>query len=105
LTESMKAFARERVARLAQERLSGFVFKKDSPSCGLSNVQVYDSSGRSTRTGQGLFAQALVWQFPDLPVEDEERLADPAVRQSFIERVLAYHRKMIEPQRHRQHRG
>lgn len=93
LTESMKAFARERVARLAQEHLSGFVLKKDSPSCGLSHVKVYDSSGRSARTGQGLFAQALVRQFPDLPVEDEERLADPAVRQSFMERVLAYHRK------------
>ena len=98
LTESMKAFAHERLGRLAHEHLSGFVFKKDSPSCGLTLVKVYDSSGRSARTGQGLFAQALVRQFPDLPVEEEERLADPAIRQSFMDRVLAY-------QRHRGHRG
>jgi uncharacterized protein YbbK (DUF523 family) len=93
LTESMRAFARKRVSRLVREHLSGFVLKKDSPSCGLSHVKVYDSSGLSARTGQGLFAQALVRQFPDLPIEEEDRLADPAVRQSFMERVLAYHRK------------
>src|SRR5512147_3147637 len=35
LTTSMERFARSRVAALAAEDLSGYVLKKDSPSCGL----------------------------------------------------------------------
>ena len=45
-----------------------------------------------TRTGRGLFAQALMDALPDLPVEDEARLRDAAIRERFIERVFAYHR-------------
>ena len=44
-----------------------------------------------TRTGRGLFAQALLDALPDLPVEDEARLQDAAIRERFIARVFAYH--------------
>jgi uncharacterized protein YbgA (DUF1722 family) len=45
-----------------------------------------------TRNGRGLFAQALVARFPHLPVEEEGRLADPRLRENFVERVFAYAR-------------
>jgi len=35
----------------------------------------------------------LIERFPLLPVEEEGRLADPAVRRDFIERVIAYRRR------------
>ena len=71
--------------------LAGYVLKKDSPSCGLERVRVHDD-GRVTRTGRGLFAEALVSAMPNLPVEEEGRLNDPALRENFVERVFAYQR-------------
>jgi uncharacterized protein YbgA (DUF1722 family) len=80
------------VSALAREDLSGYVLKKDSPSCGLERVKVYDRHGTPARDGRGLFAAALVEAFPHLPVEEEGRLADPRLRDNFVERVFAYWR-------------
>jgi uncharacterized protein YbgA (DUF1722 family)/uncharacterized protein YbbK (DUF523 family) len=96
-TERMESFARARVAALDRERLSGYVLKKDSPSCGMERVKVYSgapgaSGGTSERTGTGLFAAALKARFPSLPIEEEGRLEDPRLRENFVERVFAYHR-------------
>ena len=38
LTKQMRRFSRARARALAKERLSGFVLKKDSPSCGMERV-------------------------------------------------------------------
>jgi uncharacterized protein YbgA (DUF1722 family)/uncharacterized protein YbbK (DUF523 family) len=92
LTSKMERFSRSRVTSLASEDLSGFVLKKDSPSCGLERVKVYDPHGTSERKGRGLFAAALVEAFPHLPVEEEGRLTDPRLRENFVERVFAYWR-------------
>ena len=92
-TDAMEAWARARVESLASERLSGYVLKKDSPSCGPEGVLVFDPSGESSRSGRGLFAEALMRRFPGLPIEDEARLADPAVRDMFLARVLEYSRR------------
>jgi uncharacterized protein YbgA (DUF1722 family)/uncharacterized protein YbbK (DUF523 family) len=92
LTTSMKQYARSRVAALTAADLSGYVLKKDSPSCGLERVKVYERSGAATRSGRGLFASVLVEAFPSLPVEEEGRLADPRLRDNFVERVFAYWR-------------
>jgi uncharacterized protein YbgA (DUF1722 family) len=75
---------------LAGEDLSGYVLKKDSPSCGVERVKVYDRHGTPVRAGRGLFAAALLERYPHLPVEEEGRLADPRLRDNFIERVFAY---------------
>ncbi len=94
-TLRMKAFSRRRVRLLGRERLSGYVLKKDSPSCGLLRVKLYPDVGEGgtpERVGQGLFAAELVRAFPHLPIEEEGRLRDPSLRESFIERVFAYGR-------------
>ena len=92
LTARMERLSRSRVLALAREDLSGYVFKKDSPNCGLERVKVYGRQGTSARTGRGLFAAALVQAFPHLPVEEEGRLTDPRLRDNFVERVFAYWR-------------
>jgi len=90
-TEGMARYARRRVRDLTTADLSGYVLKKDSPSCGLERVRVYRGSSQ-TRTGRGLFAEALLQALPNLPVEDEGRLNDLPLRENFIERVFAYQR-------------
>ena len=92
LTAPMERFSRSRTSALGGEDLSGYVLKKDSPSCGLERVKVYDRHGTPARGGRGLFAAALVEAFPHLPVEEEGRLADPRLRDNFVERVFAYWR-------------
>jgi uncharacterized protein YbgA (DUF1722 family) len=67
--------------------------KRDSPSCGLERVKVYGGGGGvGERKGRGLFAEALVNALPNLPVEEEGRLADARLRENFIERVFAHAR-------------
>ena len=91
-TEAMETWARTRAEALSFEDLSGYVLKKDSPSCGMARVKVYGRSGMPAREGRGLFADALLRRFPNLPVEEEGRLSDPRLRENFIERVFAYRR-------------
>jgi uncharacterized protein YbgA (DUF1722 family)/uncharacterized protein YbbK (DUF523 family) len=91
-TGPMRTYAQRRVRELAHEDLSGYVLKKDSPSCGMERVRVYSASGMPSRDGRGLFAEALMRRYPHLPVEEEGRLNDPRLRENFIERVFAYRR-------------
>jgi uncharacterized protein YbbK (DUF523 family)/uncharacterized protein YbgA (DUF1722 family) len=91
-TEAMTSFARRRVAELAALDLSGYILKKDSPSCGVERVAIHLADGRKERKGRGLFASALRERLPVLPVEEEGRLQDPKLRENFIERVFAYRR-------------
>lgn len=92
-TESMRAYAARRTKQLAALKLRGYILKKDSPSCGMERVKVYDIRGNApARTGVGTYAAILKEQFPVLPIEEEGRLQDPVLRENFIERVCAYDR-------------
>lgn len=91
-TEAMKKFAAKRAHELAGLNLSGYVLKKDSPSCGIERVRLYGTSTAPARRGRGLFAAALMAGLPLLPAEEEGRLNDPGLRENFIERVFAYDR-------------
>jgi uncharacterized protein YbgA (DUF1722 family)/uncharacterized protein YbbK (DUF523 family) len=92
-TDEMVEWSARTVARLAEQALDGFVLKRDSPSCGLERVKIYgDGSSAGERRGRGLFAEALVRAFPNLPMEEEGRLADARIRENFVERVFAHAR-------------
>ena len=91
-TEGMEEWSAGRLDDLARQDLSGYVLKKDSPSCGMERVKTYGSDGPPTRNGRGIFATALLERLPLLPVEEEGRLGDATLRENFIERVFAYRR-------------
>jgi len=90
-TDAMERWSGRRLGELAGEDLSGYVLKKDSPSCGMERVKVF-GGGTPHRIGRGIYAAALLERFPNLPVEEEGRLSDPVLRENFIERVFACHR-------------
>ena len=92
VTTPMEQLVRRRVPALESENLSGYILKKNSPSCGLERVKVYTPKGSASATGRGLFAAALIKRYPQLPVEEEGRLSDPILRENFIERVFSYQR-------------
>jgi len=91
LTKRMTSFAKKRVKQLDDEDLTGYILKKDSPSCGMERVKVHQPKGSPKRVGVGVFAEALLERFPNLPVEEEGRLCDPKLRENWVERVFAYH--------------
>jgi len=92
MTRPLTLFTERKLETLDQKELSGYIFKKDSPSCGIERVKVFSARGTSTRRGMGLFARAFKERFPLVPIEDEGRLCDPDLRDNFVERIFCYHR-------------
>ena len=91
-TDQMKQWAKKRVKELEKENLCGFIFKSDSPSSGMIRVKVYSEKGMPAKKGVGMFARAYMDHFPGIPVEDDGRLNNPAIRENFIERVFTLKR-------------
>jgi uncharacterized protein YbgA (DUF1722 family)/uncharacterized protein YbbK (DUF523 family) len=92
MTGRMIPWANKRVAKLEKEDLCGFIFKSNSPSSGMKGVGVYNERGMPVKKGMGIFAGIFMDHFPLLPVEDEERLHDPGLRENFIDRIFALRR-------------
>jgi uncharacterized protein YbgA (DUF1722 family)/uncharacterized protein YbbK (DUF523 family) len=92
MTDRMVQWAMKRVVELEKEDLCGFIFKNNSPSCGLERVRVYNEKGMPVKKGVGIFAKIFMGHFPLSPVEDEGRLHDPELRENFIERIFTLKR-------------
>lgn len=90
VTDQLVAYAKQMLDQLAG--LSGYIFKKKSPSCGMERVKVYGADGQIVGVDSGRYALTIMRALPELPVEEEGRLNDPALRENFIERVFVYHR-------------
>lgn len=89
VTERLREFADSQ--KTIQADLCGYILKKDSPSCGMARVRVYEGV-TPQRSGVGIFAERLMANCPLLPVEEEGRLGDPALRENFIQRIYVLHR-------------
>jgi uncharacterized protein YbgA (DUF1722 family) len=72
--------------------VSGYILKKNSPSCGMERVKLYSTKGTPVGSAPGIYAGRLQTLCPELPFEEEGRLMDPVLRENFIERVFVYHR-------------
>ncbi|MDH5458214.1 MAG: DUF523 and DUF1722 domain-containing protein [Nitrospinota bacterium] len=92
-TERMNRYLKDRINQLTRDELSGYIFKSKSPSCGIARVPVFSETDRSkARHGAGMFANAFIKRFPLVPIEDEGRLNDAKIRESFIVRVFCFNR-------------
>ncbi|MEO0080024.1 MAG: DUF523 and DUF1722 domain-containing protein [candidate division WOR-3 bacterium] len=88
-TEPMAAFARSFLRGLKE--IDGFVLKSRSPSCGTRDVKSYSEEGNlpPAVARRGLFGNAVMTAYPDKPVEDEGRLKNFLIRESFLCRLFA----------------
>jgi len=91
-TRALEKMTTGRLAELGNLDLSGYVFKRGSPSCGVERVRVYTEQAMPSHNGVGIFARAFIEHFPLIPVEEEGRLCDAPLRENFIERVFCYRR-------------
>jgi len=90
-SDQLMAFIDAEVAALPWSELAGWVLKARSPSCGLGTSPRFSSvsAPEPQGSGDGLWSAALRAWDPDLPLIDEDGLADPARREGWLAAVEA----------------
>jgi uncharacterized protein YbgA (DUF1722 family)/uncharacterized protein YbbK (DUF523 family) len=87
-TAAMLAFTEKKLPSL--NALSGYIVCAKSPSCGMERVRLFDSKGQQLgKLGVGIYTHQLMQRYPWLPVEEDGRLFDTALRENFISRVYS----------------
>lgn len=88
VTTDMRTFCATRPQQL--KNICGYVFKSKSPSCGLKNIPIFRDGKMIADNQRGLFAQAIVERWPDLPVIEETELQTIEQLRQFIQRALTF---------------
>lgn len=92
-TKEMTDYSTEFLDSLGQ--VHGFLLKGRSPSCGPRNVKVYLGKKQTTGSinkGVGIFAAQVIERYPYLAIEEEGRLMNYAIRESFLDKVYTFFR-------------
>jgi uncharacterized protein YbbK (DUF523 family) len=85
----MKLWAHKRVAELKKENISGFIFKSNSPCCGIQQVKVYNRHDVPVEQGVGIFAKTVMEHLSLIPVEDNDMLHVQEILDNFIKRAFS----------------
>lgn len=87
LTAAMNGFADRFLGSLAEA--DGFILKSRSPTCGIKDAREFPDTENEIAAGKGagLFAGKVLEKFPYLPAEDEGRLMNFRIRESFLTRI------------------
>lgn len=91
MTEKMQVFSADFLGKLKDQDLDGFILKDRSPSCGIGDVKIYKSAGKSdSLPGKttGIFGAYALNAFPNVPLETEGRLLNFNIREHFMIRVF-----------------
>lgn len=88
----LDAYISQIIDEIKRQTICGFILKSKSPSCGLLTTPLYNLD--DTATGSlinGVFAERLTKEMPDLPLIDELDFQNSQLRQGFIRRVLNFY--------------
>lgn len=90
LTKKIQNFSKNYLKNLKD--IDGFILKSKSPSCGIKNAKIFSNSqtDKILLMGNGFFAESVSNKFPNIPIEDEERLDNFGIRKHFLERIFLY---------------
>ncbi len=87
ITDIMNNYCSDKPTELKQ--LNGFIFKSRSPSCGLNSTPIFINNQCVIENSRGVFARAMVNQFPNLPVIEDSTFTKESINH-FIKQVLQY---------------
>lgn len=90
LTNELQDKSYQEFYKIAQNDLSGIIFKSKSPSCGMGSAKAYLENGFADSKADGVFVAICKEKFPLLPMEEEGRLQDDWLRENFIMQLFAY---------------
>jgi uncharacterized protein YbgA (DUF1722 family)/uncharacterized protein YbbK (DUF523 family) len=70
----------------------GFILKGRSPSCGIKDVKIYLGKEKATGSikGTGIFSSYAINKYPHLPIEEEGRLTNYAIREHFLTKLFTF---------------
>ena len=88
MTKLLSEYGRE-VAK-EYKGVCGYIFKKNSPSCGTQKVKVLNTNGEYERRGVGIYAAEIIQTIPTLPVIDEEEFLNKKMMDEFLYNVFLY---------------
>jgi len=88
VTLALQAYTQQVSDQLAGA--SGYIFKSRSPSCGLTDTDLFEPNGTLIGKATGVFAAQIQVLFPDMPLIDELTLAEPSLRNAFVQDVRDY---------------
>jgi len=87
-TEDLQTYNDKIIPKLVDKKMDGAVVKSRSPSCGLERIKVYQPSGEwhgsKDLMQSGLFTGDLKNAMPHLAIEEEGRLNDAWLRETFM---------------------
>jgi len=76
------------------DKISGYIFKNKSPSCGLSKVKM-EQGKQVIANGVGIFSSKIMSVYPELPLIEEEQFQDATLAANFIDSVREYSKRFI----------
>lgn len=88
ITDAMQHYCKQRPTQL--NSICGYIFKSKSPSCGIKNIPIFNPQGEISAITKGLFASAILQQFPNLPITDEQALTTTNQCTIFLQQVKHY---------------
>lgn len=91
-TKEMNDYSKNFLQSLDQ--IHGFILKGRSPSCGIKDVKIYLGKEKAVGSikGVGLFASHAIKNYPYLPIEEEGRLTNYAIREHFLTKLYTFFR-------------
>ena len=100
VTDKMDAFIPNYLDSIKAMRIHGFILKSRSPSCGIKDVKLYKTHGKSPSIGKtkGLFGSAILSHYDEYAIEDEGRLTNYQIREKFLTHLfcLSEYDKVID---------
>lgn len=106
-TKRMADYSDNYLMKLKDKQLDGFILKAKSPSCGIRNVRKYYGIGKAHSKGSsyaGMFGGRVLELFPGIPIENERRLSNFNLRETFYISIftLAAFRDMKETNKYKE---
>ena len=92
LSKKMYKFANSFLGSL--DTVDGFILKSRSPSCGIKDAKIFSDSENPSPIGRGsgLFAEKVLERYPGTAIEDEGRLMNFTIRESFLTKIFTFAR-------------
>ena len=87
VTDDLTRYAEQQANELTD--ICGYIFKSQSPSCGMERVKLYNENGQPIHNERayGQYTKVFMEKNPLIPCEEEGRLNDQPLRENFITRV------------------
>lgn len=92
ITDDMQKYCQHRPPLL--DSIHGYIFKSKSPSCGIQNVPLFNTTGAAKGMTRGMFASAILQHYPELPITDELHLTNQIQLEQFLKQTQNYQHRI-----------